>query len=138
VLGQHRGDPDRRAGSGIGSGMGRDRDSGSGRRTAGAIGGGHGPRLTSRPPERSQWRARRAVDSVFPALRAGARGYLTKDADGDEVETAIRRLYDGLTWLDPVVQARLVAGLQTGGADPAPTGQPAGSEGQRPPRCRTG
>ncbi|WP_210593246.1 response regulator transcription factor [Streptomyces sp. GESEQ-35] len=51
-------------------------------------------------------------DSVFPALRAGARGYLTKDADDDEVEAAIRNVHRGRTWLDPVVQARLVAHLQ--------------------------
>ncbi|HXR70700.1 response regulator transcription factor [Actinocrinis sp.] len=50
-------------------------------------------------------------DSVFPALRAGARGYLTKDADGDEVETAIRNVHNGRTWLDPIVQERLVAAL---------------------------
>ncbi|MFC4030274.1 response regulator [Streptomyces polygonati] len=57
-------------------------------------------------------------DSVFPALRAGARGYLTKDADDDQVETAIHNLHSGRTWLDPVVQARLVATIQPG--DPAP------------------
>lgn len=54
-------------------------------------------------------------DSVFPALRAGARGYLTKDADGDQVETAIRNVHEGRTWLDPVVQERLVAALLPGG-----------------------
>jgi len=59
-------------------------------------------------------------DSVFPALRAGARGYLTKDADDDEVETAIRNLRGGRTWLDPMVQARLVAAIQPGGAVPDP------------------
>jgi len=57
-------------------------------------------------------------DSVFPALRAGARGYLTKDADDDQVEAAIHHLYDGRIWLDPVVQARLVAGIQPGGIVP--------------------
>lgn len=53
-------------------------------------------------------------DSVFPALRAGALGYLTKDADDDEVETAIRRVHAGQTWLDPVVQARLVSATRSG------------------------
>jgi DNA-binding NarL/FixJ family response regulator len=53
-------------------------------------------------------------DSVFPALRAGARGYLTKDSDSDQLETAIRHVHEGRTWLDPVVQERLVvAALQT-------------------------
>ncbi|MFD8383149.1 response regulator [Streptomyces sp. NPDC059679] len=60
-------------------------------------------------------------DSVFPALQAGARGYLTKDAEDDEVETAIRNVHHGRTWLDPVVQARLVAAVQTGGTQPAAT-----------------
>ncbi len=67
-------------------------------------------------------------DSVFPALRAGARGYLTKDADGDQVETAIRNVHSGRTWLDPIVQERLVAALLPGGPaaamahDAAPAG----------------
>ncbi len=29
-------------------------------------------------------------DSLFPALRAGARGYLTKDAGGEEIVRAVR------------------------------------------------
>ena len=29
-------------------------------------------------------------DSLFPALQAGARGYLTKDASAEEIERAIR------------------------------------------------
>jgi DNA-binding NarL/FixJ family response regulator len=63
-------------------------------------------------------------DSVFPALRAGARGYLTKDADSDQVETAIRNIHGGRTWLDPIVQERLVAAaLEPGGV--ASTGGPA-------------
>lgn len=68
-------------------------------------------------------------NSVFPALRAGARGYLTKDADGDQVEAAIRNIHGGRTWLDPIVQERLVvaalqapssgSGAAVGGADDA-------------------
>ncbi|WJV49096.1 response regulator [Streptomyces flavofungini] len=57
-------------------------------------------------------------DSIFPALRAGARGYLTKDADDDEVEAAILRVHAGQTWLDPVVQARLVSAVRSGEASP--------------------
>ncbi|MYS23342.1 two component transcriptional regulator, LuxR family [Streptomyces sp. DvalAA-14] len=63
-------------------------------------------------------------DSVFPALRAGARGYLTKDADDEQVETAIHNLHRGRTWLDPVVQARLVATIQPGGTAPAGASRP--------------
>lgn len=65
-------------------------------------------------------------DSVFPALRAGARGYLTKDADDHEVEAAIRHVNEGRTWLDPVVQARLVAMLQPGEARLETTPESAG------------
>jgi DNA-binding NarL/FixJ family response regulator len=71
-------------------------------------------------------------DSVFPALRAGARGYLTKDADGDQVETAIRNIHGGRTWLDPVIQERLVAAVRDGGAS-APQ-QPPADHDRLPPQ----
>ncbi len=58
-------------------------------------------------------------NAVFPALRAGARGYLTKDADSDQVETAIRNIHAGRTWLDPIVQERLVAAALAGQPDKA-------------------
>jgi DNA-binding NarL/FixJ family response regulator len=69
--------------------------------------------------------------SIFPALRAGASGYLTKDASAEEIEAAIRAVHGGQTWLDPVVQARLVSALGAGdrgsGADPnEPAGPPSG------------
>jgi DNA-binding NarL/FixJ family response regulator len=54
-------------------------------------------------------------DSIFPALRAGAAGYLTKDASAEEIEAAIRAVHRGQTWLDPTVQARLVSALGDGG-----------------------
>jgi DNA-binding NarL/FixJ family response regulator len=65
-------------------------------------------------------------ESVFPALRAGAAGYLTKDASAEEIEAAIRAVHRGQTWLDPTVQARLVSAL--GDGVPGETGKPA-----RPP-----
>jgi DNA-binding NarL/FixJ family response regulator len=48
-------------------------------------------------------------ESLFPALQAGARGYLTKDASAEEIERAIRAVADGHTHLDPAIQQRLVA-----------------------------
>jgi DNA-binding NarL/FixJ family response regulator len=48
-------------------------------------------------------------DSLFPALEAGARGYLTKDASAEEIERAIRAVAGGHTHLDPEIQQRLVA-----------------------------
>jgi len=50
-------------------------------------------------------------DYLFPALQAGARGYLTKDATAEEIEHAIRALVAGNTHLDPAVQQRLVTAV---------------------------
>jgi DNA-binding NarL/FixJ family response regulator len=50
-------------------------------------------------------------DDVFPALRAGARGYLTKDAGAGDIAAAITAVARGETHLDPAVQARLVAAV---------------------------
>jgi DNA-binding NarL/FixJ family response regulator len=47
-------------------------------------------------------------DAVMPALRAGAAGYLTKDATGEAVLAAVRDVAAGHTVLDPAVQRRLV------------------------------
>lgn len=51
---------------------------------------------------------------LFPALQAGARGYLTKDASAEEIEHAIRALVAGQTHLDPAVQQRLVTAVLAG------------------------
>jgi DNA-binding NarL/FixJ family response regulator len=62
--------------------------------------------------------------SLFPALRAGARGYLTKDASAEEIEDAIRAVVAGRTHLDPVVQERLVAAVVDSQTAPGPGAQP--------------
>lgn len=46
--------------------------------------------------------------SVLAALRAGARGYLTKDARPAEIAAAIEAVRNGKSQLDPSVQRRLV------------------------------
>ncbi len=51
---------------------------------------------------------------LFPALQAGARGYLTKDASAEEIEQAIRALVAGQTHLNPAVQQRLLAAVLEG------------------------
>jgi DNA-binding NarL/FixJ family response regulator len=48
---------------------------------------------------------------LFPALQAGARGYLTKDATAEEIEHAIRGILAGQTQLDPAIQQRLVTAV---------------------------
>lgn len=47
--------------------------------------------------------------SVLAALQAGARSYLTKDADRSEIAQALRAAAAGLSVLTPAVQARLLA-----------------------------
>src|SRR6185436_3280384 len=46
--------------------------------------------------------------SVVDALRAGARGYLTKDAGADDIESALRRVVAGQPAIDPAVQHHLL------------------------------
>ncbi|MBF4584715.1 response regulator [Curtobacterium sp. VKM Ac-2887] len=55
-------------------------------------------------------------ESIVTALRAGARGYLTKDAGRAEIATAIRAVASGQSTFDATVGARLVAQLAGGGA----------------------
>jgi len=50
-------------------------------------------------------------ESLFPALRAGARGYLTKDAGGDEIVRAVRSVLSGDAGLSPGIQRRLLERL---------------------------
>lgn len=57
---------------------------------------------------------------VFRALRAGARGYLTKDASAAEIEKAIRTVAAGEAQLDPSVQRRLLDSLVSGSARTPP------------------
>ncbi|MFC8449978.1 response regulator [Kitasatospora sp. NPDC057223] len=61
-------------------------------------------------------------ESLFPALQAGARGYLTKDAGGEEIARAIADVRSGAAGLSPLVQRRLLERL----SDARPP-QPAGT-----------
>ncbi|GGZ89488.1 response regulator [Streptomyces echinoruber] len=66
-------------------------------------------------------------DSLFPALRAGARGYLTKDAGGDEIVRAVHSVLSGDAGLSPGIQRRLLERLSQderppAAPDPAPDG----------------
>ena len=52
--------------------------------------------------------------SVINALRAGARGYLTKDAGGAEIRHALRQVLDNHAVIDPAVQHHVVDAIATG------------------------
>jgi DNA-binding NarL/FixJ family response regulator len=62
-------------------------------------------------------------DSVLSALRAGARGFLTKDADAESIGRALQAAAAGQSILDADVQRRLIEGAAAPKpADPADTG----------------
>ncbi|MYW67292.1 response regulator [Streptomyces sp. SID8379] len=66
-------------------------------------------------------------DSLFPALTAGARGYLTKDADGDEIVRAVEDVLSGDAGLSPKIQRRLLERLsRPEPVAPGPTEPPDG------------
>jgi DNA-binding NarL/FixJ family response regulator len=65
--------------------------------------------------------------SVLDALRAGARGYLTKDAGAEEIQQALRQVVDGQAVIDPAVQHHLVDAIAV-----APAASPAASPAPDP------
>lgn len=63
--------------------------------------------------------------TVLAALRAGARGYLTKDAGAEEIDRAIRAVARGEAALDAAVQHHVIAAAVSdaaGGAGELPDG----------------
>ena len=59
--------------------------------------------------------------SVIDALRAGARGYLTKDAGAAEIHQALQRVIGGQAAIDPAVQHHVLNAIAT-----SPDATPAG------------
>jgi DNA-binding NarL/FixJ family response regulator len=70
--------------------------------------------------------------SVFDALRAGALGYLTKDAGAEEIQQALRQVTSGQASLDPVVQRHLVEAIAAGDVQ-APGSEPPRADPVVPP-----
>jgi DNA-binding NarL/FixJ family response regulator len=56
--------------------------------------------------------------SVIDALRAGARGYLTKDIGADEIRRALDQVTRGQAAIDPTVQHHLVDAITAGPSAP--------------------
>jgi DNA-binding NarL/FixJ family response regulator len=72
--------------------------------------------------------------SVLGALRAGARGYLTKDAGADEIRAAVEAVARGEAALDPSVQHHVVAALAGSGAAGVPAAGEPGLPDELTPR----
>ena len=70
-------------------------------------------------------------ETVLAALRAGARGYLTKDASAEDIRTAIFSVAAGDAALDPAVQHHVVAAV-AGDAPSAANGGQAAAEAELP------
>ena len=51
-----------------------------------------------------------AEDYLFPALKAGAAGYLTKEAEPQELQLAIRSLSRGHSFLSPAITKPVISG----------------------------
>jgi DNA-binding NarL/FixJ family response regulator len=49
-----------------------------------------------------------APDDVIDALAAGAAGYLTKDAEAEDIQRAVRAVADGQTYVPPTLASYLI------------------------------
>ncbi|MGE5579489.1 MAG: response regulator [Bacillota bacterium] len=72
-------------------------------------------------------------DMIYPALKAGASGYILKDAPPPELLAAIRAVAAGGRYLDEEVASRLLSGL-TEPSEKDPAAQDAGLAGTLTPR----
>jgi two-component system, NarL family, nitrate/nitrite response regulator NarL len=59
------------------------------------------------------------TDDVLGAVRAGARGYILKNADADELVQTIRRVYAGYAVLSPDVTLGVLEALRSGMTSPS-------------------
>ena len=72
-------------------------------------------------------------ESVFAALRAGARGFLTKNAGAADILQAVSAVNEGNAQLDPSVQRRLVDAFASGARVGVPGPQGDGDGGDMTP-----
>jgi DNA-binding NarL/FixJ family response regulator len=70
--------------------------------------------------------------SVIDALRAGARGYLTKDAGADQIRLALDQVMRGQAAIDPAVQHHLIDAIAAAGAPPETASAPRLPDGLTP------
>lgn len=70
--------------------------------------------------------------SVIEALRAGARGYLTKDAGGDQIRQGLQQVFHDGAVIDPAVQHHLLDAIGSAPVPADPTRQAAAKAGGPP------
>lgn len=75
-------------------------------------------RMEPRPPPCLVLTTFDDADAFLAAVRAGARGYLLKDASPEELGEAIRAVARGDTWLKPAVTDGVLRNLQSGAPGP--------------------
>ena len=68
---------------------------------------------------------------VYAALRAGASGFLLKDAPADQLVTAIRVVAAGEALLAPSITRRLIRGVRAASPLDCPTGRTRGAQSAR-------
>jgi NarL family two-component system response regulator LiaR len=64
-----------------------------------------------------------ADDKVFPAIKAGALGYLLKDSEPEDLITAIKNIYHGEPFLHPSIARKVLEELSRPAGSP-PTPEP--------------
>lgn len=65
-----------------------------------------------------------ADDKVFPAIKAGAMGYLLKESGAEELVAAIRRVHRGETSLHPAIARKLLDEVSRPAKQQPPTEEP--------------